>query len=141
VGTTLGLLVRKAKRDEQPIVRFRQFWGVTKRADLLVSLNLANVDAQYQPVHPERCNRFSFRPSNVHEFYKTWPRLVELCAVSPMNGLMEKRGGALIDIDKGALEHRMRNYYDPNVDWQILMGALRVSYEEEISCPLVARCL
>ena len=33
VGTAIGLMVRKAKRDAQPAVRFRQFWGVTKRAE------------------------------------------------------------------------------------------------------------
>jgi hypothetical protein len=52
--------------------------------------------------------------------YTAWPRLVELCAVAPSNGLMEKRGGALIDIDKNALEKRMRMYYDPEVEWETL---------------------
>jgi len=39
--------------------------------------------------------------------------LTELCAEAPSNGLMEKRAGALIDIDCMALEKRMRDYYDP----------------------------
>lgn len=38
VGTTIGLVTRKMKRDERPTVLFRQFWGVSKRADLLRSL-------------------------------------------------------------------------------------------------------
>jgi hypothetical protein len=120
VGTTVGLMVRKGRRDEQLTVGFRQFWGVTKRADLLESLNVPDINSQYQPVRPDRSNRFSFRPLNVAEQYTTWPRLVELCAVAPNNGLMEKRGGALIDIDQDALERRMRMYYDPNVDWEML---------------------
>ena len=33
---------------------------------------------------------------------------------------MEKRGGALIDIDRAALEKRMRDYYDPKVSWDEL---------------------
>jgi hypothetical protein len=33
---------------------------------------------------------------------------------------MEKRGGALIDIDRLALERRMRDYYDPIVSWEEL---------------------
>ena len=35
--------------------------------------------------------------------YNAWPKLVDLCAIAPFNGLMEKRGGALIDIDRDAL--------------------------------------
>ena len=33
---------------------------------------------------------------------------------------MEKRGGALMDIDRAALENRMRLYYDPDVEWETL---------------------
>src|SRR5438552_2246502 len=39
VGTVLGLLVRKGTREPGPAVRFRQFWGVSKRADLVRSLD------------------------------------------------------------------------------------------------------
>jgi len=38
----------------------------------------------------------------------------------PMNGLMEKRGGALMDAEKGVLEKRMRDYYDLETDWDSL---------------------
>ncbi|MBM4275962.1 MAG: hypothetical protein FJ134_16105, partial [Deltaproteobacteria bacterium] len=100
-----------------PSVHFRHFWGVTKRADLLESLKAHDFEAQYQPVSPSADNRFSFRPSEVESHYREWPKLVDLCAASPNNGLMEKRGGALMDIDRAALEHRMRLYYDPKVDW------------------------
>jgi hypothetical protein len=33
---------------------------------------------------------------------------------------MEKRGGALVDIDQAALESRMQKYYDATVDWEAL---------------------
>jgi hypothetical protein len=33
---------------------------------------------------------------------------------------MEKRGGALIDIDKAVLEHRMEMFYDQTVQWETL---------------------
>ena len=36
----------------------------------------------------------------------TWPKLTELCGASPSNGLMEKRGGALISIDRESLEQK-----------------------------------
>jgi hypothetical protein len=37
-----------------------------------------------------------------------------------MNGLMEKRGGALLDIDRTLLEQRIKRYYDPAVSWEEL---------------------
>ena len=120
VGTAVGLMVRKAQSSEQPAVRYRQFWGKTKRADLEDSLNVQGFSTQYQVVEPEERSRFSFRPSNISAHYTTWPKLTELCNVPPSNGLMEKRGGALIDIDKDALERRMKMYYDPIVDWETL---------------------
>ncbi|MBW4493777.1 MAG: N-6 DNA methylase [Oscillatoria princeps RMCB-10] len=120
VGTAIALFVRQENRSQQPTVRFRHFWGVTKRSDLLESLTAKNFDAQYQPVNPDKSNRYSFRPSDVASAYLEWPKLVELCAEPPMNGLFEKRGGALIDIERDALEQRMRMYYDTSTDWDAL---------------------
>ncbi|MBN1887423.1 MAG: N-6 DNA methylase [Thermoflexales bacterium] len=120
VGTAIGMMVRKAKRDTPPTVRFRPFWGVTKRADLLASLDAQDLDARYQLANPNKSNRFSFRPSDVAEHYLEWPKLTELGAGPPNNGLMEKRGGALIDIDQATLEKRMRMYYDTSVSWDAL---------------------
>ena len=117
VETTIGLMVRRGKRDHKPTVRFRHFWGVTKRADLVASLDDKNFDGQYQPAYPSKSNRFSFRPQAANQQYLSWPMLVELAARRPFVGLEECRGGALIDIDRNALEKRMRAYYDPNVDW------------------------
>jgi hypothetical protein len=120
VGTSVALMVRKSAREESPGVRFRQFWGVTKRAALLESLKAPDFEAQYQTLGPDITNRFTFRPSEVAAHYLEWPKLVDLCAAPPNNGLMEKRGGALMDIDRAALEDRMRLYYDPDVEWGTL---------------------
>jgi len=120
LGTTIGLMVRKANRSKQPVIRFRQFWGVNKRNDLLDSLEAQNFDTQYEPANPEKSNRFSFRPSNVASHYLEWPKLVHLCAEAPSNGLMEKRRGALIDINRASLEQRMQIFYDRQVNWDIL---------------------
>ncbi|TVR63632.1 MAG: DNA methyltransferase, partial [Candidatus Competibacteraceae bacterium] len=49
--------------------------------------------------------------------YQGWPSVLDLCAEPPTNGLMEKRGGGLIDIDQESLEKRMRAYFDPAVSW------------------------
>lgn len=120
VGTAIGLLVRQAQHQEQPVVRFRQFWGVTKRADLLASLENNDFDAQYESACPEQSNRFTFRPQDVASHYLGWPKLVELCKEVPISGLQEMRKGALMDIDRQALEDRMRMYYDASVDWNTI---------------------
>jgi hypothetical protein len=99
-------------------VRFRHFWGVDKRADLLQSLDLKSLDRAYARADPRPENRFSFRPEDVAEHYCEWPKLVDLCAVAPWNGLMEKRAGALIDVDRARLEARMRDYFDAGLSWE-----------------------
>ena len=139
IGTAIATLVRRSRREEAQTsqkksqrlltsaptgktgeVFFRQFWGVDKRAKLLESLNAKNFAQQYDKVEPAQQNRFSFCPSEVDGYYHKWPALTELCAEAPSNGLMEKRAGALIDIDRKALENRMRDYYDPKVTWDEL---------------------
>jgi hypothetical protein len=60
VGTAIGLLVRvgaglalpkegAASSAPTRAVRFRNFWGLNKRADLLASLESGNFDEQYEP--------------------------------------------------------------------------------------------
>jgi len=119
VGTTVSLLVRKLEREEKPLVRFRQFWGSSKRADLLNSLNVSNINSDYQSLHPVQNNRYSFRPSDVSTDYLSWPRLIEVFE-EMFVGLEECRGGSLIDIDKDQLKLRMQKYFDQNVDWDSL---------------------
>ncbi len=123
VGTAICLMVRKDKRAGSPAVRVQHYWGVTKRDDLLGSLRLKHVDREYDKAKPSRDNRYSFRPSVVASQYLEWPRIVDIAAEPPSNGLMEKRGGALIDIDRDALAKRMRVYYDPGIDWSTLRAS------------------
>ena len=118
VGTAICVVVRKDKREKAPVVRFRQSWGVAKRQDLLASLADKDFDAAYASATPCKENRYSFRPENVSAEYSAWPKLPELCEVAPSNGLMEKRGGALIDIEHAALEARMKDYFNRNLSWQ-----------------------
>ena len=130
VGTAVCVIVRKPKRMKKAIVRFRHFWGVTKRADLLKSLKAKNFNKAYTLADPRPENRYSFRPETVTAHYTQWPRLVELCALPPSNGLMEKRGGALIDIDRDALADRMRDYFNPNLSWEKYKAAQKALTEE-----------
>ncbi|MHB8599499.1 MAG: type ISP restriction/modification enzyme [Ktedonobacteraceae bacterium] len=114
VGATIGLLVRKAKRPKVPLVRFRQFWGVTKRADLLRSTEVSNFAGQYEQVTTEKRTRFSFRPLKIAEYYWKWPRLVDLCDIYPFNGPIERRGNSLIVCreDRANLK-RLATYLNP----------------------------
>jgi predicted helicase len=96
VGTTVCLMVRKHGREDTPTVRFRHFWGVTKRADLLESLKTPNFDDQYKTAIPNENNRFCFRPSEVADYYLEWPKIVELCGEAPIQGMDEDRANALI---------------------------------------------
>lgn len=120
VGTAIGLMVRKEERAKNPTVKFRQFWGVNKRTEILKSLKGKRFEAQYEKAKPHPNNRFSFRPSVVASHYLEWPRVIDLCAIAPSNGLMEKRGGALISIERQELADRMRRYFNPKIDWETL---------------------
>lgn len=112
-GTAIALMVRTQKRGEPPAIRFRHFWGVTKRSDLLSSLEAEDWDAQYRPVKPDEDNRYSFRAQAVTDEYLRWPKLTGFCAVPPFNGPVERRGNSLIvfegEEDKLAL---LKDYLD-----------------------------
>ena len=129
VGTAIALLVKKgAKRGasspkKEKLVRFRQFWGTHKREDLLASLSSQSLNDSYEQTTPTQDNRFSFCSSTVSTAYLSWSKIVDLCEVPPSNGLMEKRGGALMADDRDALEKRMRHYYDRSVRWEELKSS------------------
>ncbi len=125
VGTAVGLLVKRGYEQSQTEVRFRNYWGATKRADLLASLDDPEFESHYALANPDKENRYGFRPHSLSDNYLRWPDLTELCAQSPLNGLMEKRAGALIDIDHIALDLRMRAYFDPTLE----MKAVSILHE------------
>lgn len=114
VGTAVCVIVRKPTRDRSPTVRFRHFWGVHKRAELLDSLNDKAIDVAYTLANPQPENRFSFRPENVTPYYNKWPRIPDLCEPH-YNGPIERRGNSLIVIDREDLA-KLRDYLDPTKD-------------------------
>ena len=132
-GVATSLWVKNGKHENRAEVLFRDDLQAAKaaqrRAQLLESLEKQPFDSSYERSRPSRENRFSFRPASVDGPYRSWPKLTELCSEPPVNGLMEKRGGALIDIDRESLEKRMRTYYDTRVEWDSLksMGAMLTS--------------
>ncbi len=115
VGTTVSVIVRKPERDPDPVVRFRHFWGATKREDLLATLNADQFDAAYTEATPCPENRYSFRPEDVSAEYNAWPAVTELPAVAPMHGPLETRGNSLITVpaDAEGLD-LIGDYLDPN---------------------------
>ncbi|MDE2582509.1 MAG: N-6 DNA methylase, partial [Rhodospirillales bacterium] len=115
VGTAIATFARRAQRTGG--VAYRDLWGSTKRAALLDSLDRADFDAQYAPVALGQDNRFAFRPNAATDAYAAWTPLPKIAAIAPLNGLMEKRGGALIDSDRDVLADRMKAYFDPSRDW------------------------
>jgi REP element-mobilizing transposase RayT len=86
-----------------------------RRAHLLSTLDTPDFNAAYETATPAKENRWSFRPSDASDSYLSWPKLTALCAEPPSNGLMEKRGGALIDDDRAVLETRMKRYFDKSI--------------------------
>jgi hypothetical protein len=119
-GTAISLWVKSGKKEEKRVL-FRDDLTDAKaqkrREHLLSTLKELDFDKAYQSAYPQKENRFSFRPSDIASHYMEWPKVVELC-LEYSNGLMEKRGGALMDIQKEALEKRMRAYYDPSLSWE-----------------------
>ncbi|MCX7424744.1 MAG: N-6 DNA methylase [Planctomycetia bacterium] len=112
VGTAVCVMVRKQTRDRRPTVRFRQFWGVNKRQDLLASLGQS--DRRQRGARPTVENRFSFQPEDVAPHYTQWPKIVDFCRAH-YNGPVERRAGALIGIDRDLLVVRMQAYFDATV--------------------------
>jgi hypothetical protein len=117
VGTAVCVMAKKDASTSKATVFFRHFWGVNKKKELLESLKQEPFGVLYSTVQPEQANRYSFRPENISTAYAGWPRVTELCEMPPSNGLMEKRGGSLIDIDLEALESRMKDYFDSTISW------------------------
>ena len=106
VGTAVGLFVKTGKKRKgktgPAIVRWRDFWGETKRRDLLESLHESG--AGYTTVVPSEGAFHSFKPLASTAAYQSWPRVVDLCESEPISGLAEKRKGGLISIDRAFLE-------------------------------------
>ena len=113
--------MKTGKASEPKIVRYRDDIDAgraeARRQQLLDSLTVAPFDDQYEIANPQPWNRLSLRPRDVGSTYLAWPKLPHLAMLKPENGLMEKRGGALIDIDPSALQTRMQTYFDASIDW------------------------
>lgn len=116
LGTSIGLFAKTG--GTEPIkARYREFWGTEKRKALLATLADKEPNAQYEQVKPSPENRFSFRPTKTEASYVGWPAVVEFPEEEPISGLQEMRRGALMALDQRTLSDRMKEYFDPQVDW------------------------
>jgi hypothetical protein len=117
LGTAIGLFTRKLAHKPVGAVHYRNFWGKSKRAELRDSLADDKFESTYIDAVPGKENRFSFRPHSVSAAFQSWPKIVDLCEISPIAGLQEMRFGSLMSIDREELEKRVSSYLDPALTW------------------------
>ena len=127
-GVVISLWVKTGKAGEKKSLLFRDDLhdarAAERRAHLVASLDDPQFLSHYGTATPSAKNRFLLRPAETGTNYDDWPKLTDFCEIAPINGLMEKRGGALIDIERDALEQRMRRYLNPKVEWIDLRDAI-----------------
>jgi len=116
VGTAVALLARTPAHHGPAKIHFRDFWGETKREDLLASGKDFQPE-KYSTVKPVTALGLAFRPMKTEVDYTNWPLLTELFPTS-FPGVKTSRDEALVDIDREALVGRMRAYFDPALSHQ-----------------------
>lgn len=126
-GTAIALLVKNSSIDNSiskttngskkagsaSQVLYREWWGTTKREDLLKSVAESQYKNKYVQTTPNTGNRLSFKPSDVCQAYSSWPTMAQLAGHLPLPGVEECRAGDLFDIDRDSLEKRMKLYFNP----------------------------
>jgi len=116
VGTAISLLVRREAHDDRTThVRHRDFWGSTKRAQLVEAAESPANASDYEALKPAKENWFRLRRWSPRHGYSSWPAVNELTAENPMLGLNENRNEALSHPDREVLLDRMRTYFDPDL--------------------------
>lgn len=130
VGTAIALLERwPINPNRQPLsdsyapnakVGFQNWWGKHKRAELEASLEKPSPPLILSPALKFG---LAFIPLGVRKEYESWPLLPELLGAS-FAGVKTSRDDSLIDVDRGALEERIKRYFDPKVSFPSLAGRL-----------------
>lgn len=124
-GVAVSLWIKSGKeyeKDERVLFRddIDDASAVERREHLLKTLETVRFNMYYKSCAPSQGNRFSLRPQQVSKKYHSWPSMLDLLRIPPLNGLMEKRGGALMSDDAQTLQDRMRAYYDAGTNWETL---------------------
>jgi hypothetical protein len=126
VGTAISLLVRKKAHALANFVRFREWWGVSKRADLLTALQDPTVNP-YETMAPSSPLGLPFMPLHSSEEYGHWPLLTAILPIS-FPGVKTSRDDLVVGIDREILIERMGKYFDRAVSHdemrRISLGAM-----------------
>ena len=121
VGTAVTLLVRTDAHQGNDFQGFyRDFWGVTKRAELEASLAHPQDSSTYERLLPDEKNWYRLRRWQPRAGYESWPSVVDLAADSADLGLNENRDDGLVDIDRSRLAERMQHFLDDAVPFDEL---------------------
>ena len=111
VGTAIATLVRKDLPTS--VVSFRHLWGTVKRQRLLETAD-GEPGTLYQLVAPSLELGLPYMQAAIGADYHKWPSLPELLPTS-FPGVKTSRDEFLVSIDRGALEQRIKFYFDQNV--------------------------
>jgi hypothetical protein len=115
-GTAVALMVRNSNEALPGAVAYRDWWGTSKRADLLASLDAAKQEAAFSPAQPSQANRLRFQPSKISANYLSWFAIADLSAHPPQNGPIERRGNTLVVMKSAAATlERLKDYLNPLV--------------------------
>jgi hypothetical protein len=113
VGTAVSLLCKSIDAQKRAQVHYREFWGVSKRDDLLATADLNDCQG-YETLEPAIELGLPFMPKTTSDDYLEWPKLPALFPTySP--GVKTSRSDAVVDVDRDALETRLHAYFDDNV--------------------------
>jgi predicted helicase len=116
VGTAISILERwpakERKSGTDAEVRFREFWGKEKRAELLDSLVHPSKNP-YQIIQPS-LPRLIFRPYQVAANYDNWAGIDQLLA-EKFAGAQTSRDDDLVDVDLDALKNRIAAFFNDSI--------------------------
>lgn len=146
VGAAVALLARTtveapADPPSDAVVRYRDFWGKDKRAELAAIADQPEptTGPAYETLLPNPTLGLPFKPRAVAAEYLTWPTLPEVFPAS-FPGVKTSRDEALVSIDRTELEARMQQYFDPAVsDAQLQAAGSSLMKKTERFDPIATR--
>jgi hypothetical protein len=113
VGTAISLLVRKKTHASSDVISFREWWGVSKRVDLLTAIQDPTVNP-YAAMIPSLPLGLPFMPLQSSEEYGRWPLLPAIFPIS-FPGVKTSRDDLVVSIDRHVLIQRIETYFNPTV--------------------------
>ncbi|MBL8230783.1 MAG: N-6 DNA methylase [Bryobacterales bacterium] len=126
VGTAIALMAKcGVGAGGTKEIQFRHLWGKNKRSELLESVHEGG---KYTSVVPMLELGLPFVEANVGVAYFGWPSLDDLFPTS-FAGVKSSRDDLVTDIDRGALESRMRLYLDARVSIETLRKKLPIAMD------------